>query len=168
MWNSSLKRLNVFSSSAPLKNQNKTFIFIRFLLGKIVIERESPACIERHNHKFQQSAWNRNLFRELRRADLRGPRRDRHWIYGRWIMRFVRLGVEGTPPMESERPREMNKIPKDILALKIDDAAWPWLRFLVLVDVWFPLDVSQALSRQWRVIAYYNSYLNILDYWIAN
>lgn len=38
-------------------------------------------------------------------------------------MRFVRLGVEGTSPMESEGPREMNKIPKDIPALKIDDAA---------------------------------------------
>lgn len=45
--------------------------------------REAPACIERHNHKFQQSAWNCNLFRELRRADLRGPRRDRRWIYDR-------------------------------------------------------------------------------------
>ncbi|KYM96944.1 hypothetical protein ALC62_12379 [Cyphomyrmex costatus] len=31
--------------------------------------------------------------------------------------------VERTSPMESERSREMNKIPKDILALKIDDAA---------------------------------------------
>ncbi|KYN09276.1 hypothetical protein ALC57_18605 [Trachymyrmex cornetzi] len=31
--------------------------------------------------------------------------------------------VERTSPMESERSGEMNKIPKDILALKIDDAA---------------------------------------------
>ncbi|EGI63900.1 hypothetical protein G5I_07702 [Acromyrmex echinatior] len=31
--------------------------------------------------------------------------------------------MERTSPMESERSGEMNKIPKDILALKIDDAA---------------------------------------------
>jgi len=134
-----LKNLDKFFSSyivstsfALLENYNKkkNVTFVCFLSCKIIVEtrmdwrvREAPACIEHHNHKFQQSAWNRNLFRELRRADLRGPRRDRQWIYGRWIMLFVRLGVERTSPMESERSGETNKIPKDILALKIDDAA---------------------------------------------
>ncbi|KYQ48610.1 hypothetical protein ALC60_12325 [Trachymyrmex zeteki] len=43
--------------------------------------------------------------------------------------------VERTSPMESERSGEMNKIPKDILALKNRRCRGRELRFLVLVDV---------------------------------
>jgi len=64
------------------------------------------------------------------------------------------LGMEGTSPMEAERPREMNKIPKDIFVLKIDDTVTViTVFFYSLMCDFLSMDLT-FLSRQWHVIAY--------------